>query len=142
MSKGKSLILYIFLGLILLLGILMFALRLRFLDFISGGTFDSINEVLTKSVTPNAKEALDLKLLEDKRFTNLRNQVVNFDYDNFGQNTAANDIIVTDLETATASGTAATSSDLNDEAASSSKSTLVKSRVDIGNNNLFLKRLK
>ncbi|MFA5163029.1 MAG: hypothetical protein WC441_00710 [Patescibacteria group bacterium] len=141
MNQRKPIILYIFLGLIILGGVLLFFLRSWAFDLISNSSLRGLNDILNTPVRTNAQQALDLSLLQDKRFMNLKNQVVNFDYDNFGQVGSANDVIVTDLEQPRPEEIASTTA--GEEVASSSKpAQTVKIRVDIGNNNLFLKKTK
>lgn len=145
MNQRRPIILYIFLGLILVAGVLLFFLRSWAFDFISNNSLRELNDILNSPVKTNVQQALDLSLLQDKRFVNLKNQVVNFDYDNFGQVGSANDIIVTDLEQSASDETASTSEDVVASSSSpvSNKPTqTVKVRVDIGNNNLFLKKTK
>lgn len=144
MNQRKPIILYIFLGLIILGGVLLFFLRSWAFDLISNSSLQGLNDILNTPVRTNAQQALDLSLLQDKRFMNLKNQVVNFDYDNFGQVGSANDVIVTDLEQPTPEEIASTTA--GEEVASSTSGAkpaqTVKIRVDIGNNNLFLKKTK
>lgn len=144
MNQRKPIILYIFLGLIILGGVLLFFLRSLAFDFIGSNSLKELNDILNSPVKTNVQQALDLSLLQDKRFMGLKNQIVNFDYDNFGQVGSANDVIVTDLELATSTTEIASTTD--GEVATTSTSTkptqTVKIRVDIGNNNLFLKKTK
>jgi len=145
MNQRRPIILYIFLGLIVVAGVLLFFLRSWAFDFIGNNSLRELNDILNSPVKTNIQQALDLSLLQDKRFVNLKNQVVNFDYDNFGQVGSANDIIVTDLEQPASDETASTSEDVVASSSSpvSNKPTqTVKVRVDIGNNNLFLKKTK
>lgn len=145
MNQRRPIILYIFLGLIVVAGVLLFFLRSWAFDFIGNNSLRELNDILNSPVKTNIQQALDLSLLQDKRFVNLKNQVVNFDYDNFGQVGSANDIIVTDLEQPISGETASTSEEVVASSSSpvSNKPTqTVKVRVDIGNNNLFLKKTK
>lgn len=128
MSREKYLTLYIFLGLIILIGVLMFVFKDFLATQMSSGVGLS-DEVLSKTVEADANSALNLEVLSDKRFTNLKNQIINFDYDNFGQSGSVNDITITNLRPSKSEGVA-------------TGSPLVQTtqiRVDIGNNNLFFK---
>lgn len=128
MSREKYLTLYIFLGLIILIGVLMFVFKDFLATQMSSGVGLS-DEVLSRAVEADANSALNLEVLSDKRFTNLKNQIINFDYDNFGKSGSVNDITITNLRPNSSEG-AATGSPLV-------QTTQI--RVDIGNNNLFFK---
>lgn len=128
MSREKYLTLYIFLGLIILVGVLMFVFKNFLAAQISSGVGLS-DEILNRTIEADANSALNLEVLSDKRFTNLKNQIINFDYDNFGQSGSVNDITITNLRPSASEGVA-TGSPLVQTA---------QIRVDIGNNNLFFK---
>jgi len=144
MEQKKFPLLYVFLGLVVLVGLLSFLFREKVIGLIGNSALNLASDILEAPVKAN-KSNLDLKLLSNKRFLNLKNQVVNFDYDNFGQAGGGNDVLVTDLETASSSDQA-TSTDLSGTGvASSSKAKgpqMVNIRVSIGNSSLFLRNLK
>lgn len=141
--------LYTFLALILIIGAAIFFLRLQVIDFIGNVTLAPIADILNQPVKTTNTEALDLKILADKRFVNLKNQVVNFDFDNFDKNGAvgadnndSNDIIVTSLEASTSLETATGTGEIASTTLGTSTSQLVKIRVEVGNNSPFFKKAK
>ena len=150
MRKERSIILYFFLGLIILFGLATFFMRAQIVDYISRAAFSSYDNLVNSNLKTVNKEAVDLKILADKRFAVLRNQVTDFDYDNFDKGVApaadSGEIIISQPD----NGSETASSTLTESTASSSATTTtttttasgsetktLKIRVGVGNNSPF-----
>lgn len=144
MRRGNSPALYLFLVLVLIIGVGIFFLRNQVIEMVGQMTLAPVTDILNQPVKTSNKEALDLKILEDKRFVNLKNQISNFDFDNFGKNggaVAGTEIVLTNPLVASSSATSSASSTPPDDETRASSSP-IKLRVDVGNNNPFIKTTK
>lgn len=85
MSSNRSASIYILTGLLIVVGILIFAFKDNLLSYLSvkvfGNTFDAQESALTAS--PNS--LIDLKILDNQAFKALSNRVLYFDFDKVGK---------------------------------------------------------
>ncbi|MDD3285682.1 MAG: hypothetical protein PHG95_03565 [Patescibacteria group bacterium] len=85
MSKSRSSSIYILTGVLIIVGILIFAFRERLLSYLSaqvfGTDFGATEMVLDVSAAGN----LDIKILDNQAFQTLSNRVLYFDFDKVGK---------------------------------------------------------
>lgn len=74
-------ILYVFIGLIIGVGLLLFIFHSQIFDWLEGSSNLTVN-IPGPVATSSVGAVLDLSLLQAPRFTALKDNVVNFDFDN------------------------------------------------------------
>ena len=129
MRKNNSMTLYIFWLSILAIGGLMFLFRGQIVSYLGKAAITpSTDANLLNSVKKNNQDSLNLSILDDKRFVNLKNQTADFNFDNFNENS----VIGSDGTLVTNFGTSSTSTE-----GLSSSTFKVLLPVTVGNNSPF-----
>lgn len=123
MRDNRTIVLYSFWLFIILLGAGVFLLRGQIIGLLGQRTIIPTSDSLLSLVKKNNPETLDLGILADKRFVNLKNETGDFNFDNFNENS----VIGPDGTLITIPGATST------EASSS----VVFVTVKVGNNNPF-----
>lgn len=85
MSSKRSASIYILTGLLIAVGILIFAFREKLLSYLSFKVFGNIAASQEVALTASPSSLIDVKILENPSFQALKDRVLYFDFDKVGK---------------------------------------------------------
>lgn len=85
MSANRNSAIYILIGLLIIVGILIFAFRARLLAYVSHQVFGPDNFLTEKPLSPSDSSNIDIKVLNRSDFKDLSYQVPYFDFNVVGK---------------------------------------------------------
>ncbi len=85
MSSRRNASIYILTGLLIVVGILIFAFKDALLSYLSVRVFGENSTTEEAPLKASAASVISLDILEDKNFQNLENNVKYFDFNNVGK---------------------------------------------------------
>jgi hypothetical protein len=85
MSVNRNSSIYILVGLLIIVGILIFAFRVNLLNYVSNQVFGSDNLLKDSTLVPSASANIDIKVLERSDFKKLSDKVPYFDFNVVGK---------------------------------------------------------
>lgn len=85
MSPRRNKSIYIFLGALLIIGIAIFVSKNWLLSYLSDQVFGGSQIILVDNAGVSNKKLINLQIFEDKKFQNLNDHVLYFDFNRVGQ---------------------------------------------------------
>lgn len=85
MSSRRNASIYILVGLLLIVGILIFAFKDRLLSYVSVRVFGEAPTGVEAPLKASAASVINLQILENNRFRQLENKVLYFDFNTVGK---------------------------------------------------------